>query len=184
MDNFPKPGIVTKLFGQLVSQPRAASSARLPAALGARGNPLSGASEKTLVFSAALIKRNALNKPSRTISSIQARLARRFSICNMLGVFAEFETNLRRECQAEGIIAADLRRSTRKRSGANLPKAGRRPGSPASWESRAESCTMQKAMLKRMKNRVHEPISVKSCRKQRRKSCDLFSACSSRCPYM
>jgi DNA invertase Pin-like site-specific DNA recombinase len=28
---------------------------------------------------------------------------------NMLGVFAEFETNLRKECQAEGIAAAKTR---------------------------------------------------------------------------
>ena len=71
---------------------------------------------------------------------------------DMLGVFAEFETNLRRERQAEGIvaakqrapIAADLRRSTWKRSGADFPKASHRPGLPANWGSRAEPCTRRK----------------------------------------
>ncbi|MDE0001780.1 MAG: recombinase family protein [Rhodospirillaceae bacterium] len=69
----------------------------------------------------------------------------------MLGVFAEFETNLRREHQDQ----RDCRGQA----------AGHRPGPHACRGSRAEPCTMQKAMPKRMESRGHEPISAESCRK-------------------
>ena len=112
---------------------------------------------------------------------------------DMLGVFAEFETNLRRERQAEGIVAArrrvsiadDLRRSTWTKSGPELPKGSRRPGSRARWESRAEPSTRPKARPESMAR----PLKVrwksgKTPPRRRHEHRDLFAGCSSRCPNM
>ena len=68
---------------------------------------------------------------------------------DMLGVFAEFETNLRRERQAGGSprrsnagpIAAAHPGSTYKPSSIGWPGACRRRKSPASWGSHAEPST-------------------------------------------
>ena len=69
---------------------------------------------------------------------------------DMLGVFAEFETTLRRERQAEGgsprrsnaaPIAAAHPGSTWKPSSIGWPEACRRRQSPASWGSHAEPST-------------------------------------------
>ncbi len=57
-------------------------------------------------------------------------------------------------------IAADLRRSTWKRSGTDLPKASHRPVLPASWGSRAEPCTRRKERLENATRQIRfrEPI--------------------------
>ena len=68
---------------------------------------------------------------------------------DMLGVFAEFETNLRRErqpkeslCQSSVAPIAVVRRgSTWKTSGTGFPGASRRRRSPASWGSHGELST-------------------------------------------
>jgi hypothetical protein len=51
---------------------------------------------------------------------------------DMLGVFAEFETNLRRECQMEGIAAAKLRGVYKGRP-ASIDAAKVAPSRPRAW---------------------------------------------------
>ena len=59
---------------------------------------------------------------------------------DMLGVFAEFETNLRRERQAEGISAAKARGIYN-----GWPRVSHQPKSPARWVSRVGLFTKQRA---------------------------------------
>ena len=112
---------------------------------------------------------------------------------DMLGVFAEFETNLRRERQAEGIAAAKQRGayrgrppgSTWKPSGIGWPWACRRRKSLASWGSRAEPSTRPgraardegRQVRVRTRERCHPSRSVTP-------SARLFELRSARCSYM
>ena len=81
----------------------------------------------------------------------------------MLGVFAEFETNLRRERQAEGIAAAKQRGAYRGRPPRidmeaiciGWPRACRQRKSPASPESHAGPSTLHCASAD---SRVIPPI--------------------------
>ena len=112
---------------------------------------------------------------------------------DMLGVFAEFETNLRRERQAEGIAAAKQRGayrgrppgSTWKPSGIGWPWACRRRKSLASWGSRAEPSTRPgraardegRQIRVRTRERCHPSRGVTP-------SARLFELRSARCSYM
>ena len=104
---------------------------------------------------------------------------------DMLGVFAEFETNLRRERQAEGIVAARRRGAYRgQQSGPDLPKGSHRPGSRARLGSRAEPPTRPRARMKSTARPLKVPrMSGKPPSRRRHEHRDLFAVCSSRCPY-
>ena len=86
--------------------------------------------------------------------------------------------------RGEGVSIADgLRRSTWTKSGPDLPKGGRRPGSRARWESRAEPSTRPKARPESMAR----PLKVrwksgKTPPHRRHEHRDLFTVRSSRCP--
>ena len=112
---------------------------------------------------------------------------------DMLGVFAEFETNLCRNARPRELsrpnggapIAADLQRSTWKRSGADFPKASHQPGLSANWGFRAEPCTRRMVRLRTMTKQIgfRDSVPGKSRSMIRHKTSDLFPVCSSRCPH-
>ena len=108
---------------------------------------------------------------------------------DMLGVFAEFETNLRRERQAEGIAAAKQRGayrgrppgSTWKPSGIGWPWACRRRKSLASWGSRAEPST-RPGRAARDKGRLPAACSFLPLFQIREHGYDVLAAATTRKP--